>query len=120
MVTTYREMEVYQRAYAAALEIHRITLKFPKEEQFALSSQMRRASKSICANLAEGFVKSYKSSAEFKRFVLIALGSSEEMTVWLDFAKDLEYIKIDDWKKWLVEYQIVCKQLYTMIERWKD
>ena len=119
MVQTVRDMEVYQRAYKTALAIHRDTLKFPKEEQFALSSQIRRASKSICANLAEGFAKNHKSPAEFKRYCLIALGSSEEMLVWIDFAKDLEYITAQEWKTYEEQYRIVCKQISAMMDKWK-
>lgn len=120
MVKSVREMEVYQAAYQLALQLHKITLTFPKEEQFALSSQIRRASKGICANLAEGFAKNHRSAAEFKRYAAMALGSSEEMLVWLDFAKDLDYITEDEWKRLAENYTIVCKQLYTMIDRWKD
>lgn len=112
-------MEVYQRAYKVALDIHKKTLDFPKEEQFALSSQIRRASKGICANLAEGFAKNHKSSAEFKRYALIALGSAEEMLVWIDFAKDLGYIEQEIWTSYQESYTIICKQLYTLIDKWK-
>lgn len=97
-----------------------MSLDFPKEEQFALANQIRRASKSICANLAEGFAKNFKSPTEFKRYSLIALGSAEEMLVWLDFCKDLNYIDAIKWQKIKEEYEVICKQLYTMIDRWKD
>lgn len=107
IVSSYRDMEVYQRSYSLALDVHKASLDFPKAEQYALSSQMRSASKGICANLAEGFAKNHRSSAE-------------EMTVWVDFAKDLKYIDEDVWKNWLEGYRIVCKQLYTMIDKWKD
>lgn len=120
MIQSVREMEVYQRAYKSALDIHKITLKFPKEEQFALSSQIRRASKGICANLAEGFGKSHKSPAEFKRYTLIALGSSEEILVWIDFAKDLGYLDEASWQDFQKSYTVICKQLYTVIDKWKS
>ncbi|TGP25104.1 MULTISPECIES: four helix bundle protein [unclassified Mesorhizobium] len=50
-----KDLEVYRRAYAVSLEVHKATLVFPKIEQYALADQMRRSSKAICANLAEGF-----------------------------------------------------------------
>ncbi|TGV62065.1 four helix bundle protein, partial [Mesorhizobium sp. M00.F.Ca.ET.149.01.1.1] len=50
-----KDLEVYRRAYAVSLDVHRGTLVFPKIEQYALADQMRRSSKAICANLAEGF-----------------------------------------------------------------
>jgi len=120
MVKSVKDLEVYQRAYKTALNVHKYSLTFPKEEQFALSSQIRRSSKSICANLAEGFAKSYKSSAEFKRYGLIALGSSEEVLVWIDFAKDLGYLNEAVYDDLHGNYKIICKQLYVMIESWKS
>ena len=57
VVKTFKDLEVYRRAYALSLDVHRATLAFPKAEQYALGDQMRRASKSICANLAEGFAR---------------------------------------------------------------
>jgi four helix bundle protein len=72
------DMDVFGKAYRAALETHKLTLSFPKHEQFELASQLRRSSKSICANLAEGRARQQGSSAEFRRFVLIALGSTDE------------------------------------------
>ena len=60
----FEELDVFQRAYKVSLEIHRFTLTMPQIEQFDLASQIRRASKSICANLAEGFGKQSRSKAE--------------------------------------------------------
>src|SRR5262245_32936245 len=85
-------MQVFQKAYAAALETHKLSLGFPKYEQFELASQLRRSAKSICANLAEGRARQQGSSAEFRRFVLIALGSADETILWCRFAKDLGYL----------------------------
>jgi four helix bundle protein len=68
---------VFRRAYAAALEAHRAALTFPKYEQYDLASQLRRSSKSICANLMEGRGRQQGSKAEFRRFALMALGSAE-------------------------------------------
>ena len=53
-VRSFEDLEVFQRAYAVSLEVHRMSLVFPKIEQRALGDQIRRASKSICANIAEG------------------------------------------------------------------
>lgn len=120
MVKSVYDLDVYQSAYRLALELHKTALNFPKEEQFALSSQMRRASKSICANLAEGFAKSHKSPAEFRRFCLIALGSAEETKVWIDFARDLDYISVSQSDSWKTGYTTICKQLNKLIESIKS
>ena len=74
-VRSFRDLDVYQRAYRVSLDVHKVTLGFPKMEQYALANQMRRASKSICANIAEGFAKQRASPAEFRRYLMIAVGS---------------------------------------------
>ncbi len=75
-VVSFEDMEVFQRAYRVSLEIHRVSLGFPAVEQRALADQIRRASKSICANLAEGYGRQKGSKAEFARFIRMAIGSS--------------------------------------------
>src|SRR5690242_21845973 len=66
----FEDLDVFRRAYALSLEVHRASLDFPRIEQFALADQVRRASKSICANLAEGFGRQRLSKPEFRRFLL--------------------------------------------------
>jgi len=85
----FEELEVFQRAYKVSLEVHRFTQTMPAVEQFDLASQIRRASKSICANLAEGFGKQSYSKAEFKRFIQMSIGSADEMRVWIRYCRDL-------------------------------
>lgn len=103
----------------SALSLHEISKNFPKDELFGLTAQMRRSSKGICANLAEGFAKSPRSSAEFKRFVSMAVGSSQETKVWLDFAIDLGYLAEEEANRLIEQYDIISKQLYTMMDKWK-
>ena len=107
----FEELEVFQRAYKASLDIHRFTLTMPKIEQYALADQLRRASKSICANLAEGFGKQSLSKTEFRRFVLMSIGSADEVRVWLRFCLDLEYIDQKRWEHWRDEYEAIAKML---------
>ena len=82
------KLNVFRRAYALSLESHRESRGFPKWEQFELASQLRRASKSICANLVEGLGKN-QSPKETCRFIEIAIGSNDEVRLWLQYAKDL-------------------------------
>ncbi len=92
-VSSVEDLDVFRRAYAISLDLHQASLKFPKIEQFGgLADQIRRASKSICANLAEGFGKQRQSNLEFKRYLLMAIGSADEMQVWLRYCADLEYL----------------------------
>ncbi|MET3522419.1 four helix bundle protein [Mesorhizobium abyssinicae] len=104
-------MEVYKRAYAVSLEIHKATLAFPKIEQYALADQSRRSSKAICANLAEGFAKQPHSKAEFARFISMAMGSCSEVETWISYAFDLEYISKTQLDEWLRSYN----QIYGML-----
>ena len=76
---SFEDLEVFKRAYRVSLLVHRASLKFPKVEQYGLADQVRRASKSICANLAEGFAKWHGSAPEFRRYVHMAIGSADEM-----------------------------------------
>ena len=113
----FENLEVFKRAYAASLELHRQSLKFPRFEQYGLADQVRRASKGICANLAEGFAKQALSKAEFKRFLVMAIGSSDEMRVWLRYCFDLGYIDMEEWKKWRSEYQQIARMLQVLRQK---
>jgi len=69
------------------------------------------ASKSICVNLAEGFGKQRQSKAEFKRFILMSMGSADEMRVWSRYCLDLQYINDEQWKHWRDGYEAIAKML---------
>ena len=107
----FEQLEVFKRAYRTSLEIHRASLTFPKLEQYALADQIRRCSKGICANLAEGFSKSSSSKAELRRFLSMAIGSADEMRVWLRYCRDLDYVTESQWQAWRDEYEAIAKML---------
>ncbi len=79
---------------------------------------MRRASKSICANIAEGFGKQSVSKAEFRRFLLMAIGSADEMRVWSRYALDLGYIQESCSREWNDEYRNIAKMLTGLHKSW--
>ena len=108
---SFEDLEVFQRAYRLSLDVHRTSLKFPKIEQHALGEQVRRASKSVCANVAEGFGKQVHSKAEFRRFLRIAMGSADEMRVWCRYCFDLGYVDEQTWQRWRDEYQEIAMML---------
>ena len=118
-IESFEDLEVFQKAYRASLEIHRKSLEFPQNEQYGLADQLRRASKSICANVAEGFGKRSQSVAEFKRFVMMAIGSCDEMRVWLRYCLDLGYIDEGRWQAWREEYKEIAKMLQGLHRSWK-
>ena len=104
------DVKVYERSYKAALAVYRVSKRFPKEETYGLTSQIRRAATGIPLNIAEGYAKK-ESQQEFKRFIMMALGSSEEVQVLLRFAKDLGYIDEDIYKRSQTEYREISKML---------
>jgi four helix bundle protein len=117
-VASFEDLEVFRRAYAISLEVHRVSLTLPAIEQHALCDRLRRTSKSIPANLAEGFGKR-RSSNEVKRFVGMALGSADEMRVWIRYCLDLGYIDKVRWQGWRDEYQEIARMLQGLLRVWR-
>ncbi len=113
-VVSFEDLEVFQRAYRLSLEVHRRSLGFPAIEQRVLADQLRRASKSICANIAEGYGRQKRSKAEWKRFLWMAIGSCDEMRVWVRYALDLGYIEEAVWQRWRDEYQTIVRMLQSL------
>ncbi|MCE7887757.1 MAG: four helix bundle protein [Alphaproteobacteria bacterium PRO2] len=111
LIRSFEDLHVYQKAFEISLDIHRESKKFPQSEQFSLADQIRRASKSICANIAEGFGKQGGSKKDFKRYLVIALGSAHEMLVCIKYCEKLELISTEKVKLWREEYLIIIKML---------
>ena len=115
----YKDLNVYTKSYKAALAVYEMTKNDPKEERYSLTDQIRRAATSIPLNIAEGYGKK-SSQQEFKRFLEMALGSSNETQVLLDFAKDLKYIDEEQYIKASQTYDEVSRMLSGMIKRIKS
>ena len=119
-IKSFEDLEVFQRAYKASLQIHNLSLQMPKQEQFnGIADQIRRASKGICANVAEGFGKQYLSKKEFLRYLTIAIGSANEMRVWLRYAYDLGYLEESNWTYLKQEYVEIAKMLSGLHKSWQ-
>ena len=114
----YKELLVYQRGYAAARSIYRMTESYPKEERYGITDQIRRAAVSIPLNIAEGYAKK-DSQAEFGRFLDMAKGSANEVSVLIDFSRDLGYISEEVHTKATAEYEEIAKMLSTLSKRTK-
>ena len=115
----YHRLQVYQKAYEAALTIHRASLRFPQIEQYGLAQQMRGSSKSIAANIAEGMGKQ-ESPADVKRYLRIAIGSCDETRVWIEFAKDLGYIEAAEALEFDERYQEIGRMLRGVIRKYDN
>ena len=112
----YKKLKVYQKSYKLAVSIYRyVTESMPKSEQYELSSQMRRASTSIPLNIAEGYGKQ-ESRAEFKRYLMMARGSCNEMGVLLDICRDVGYMCEEHHSKYSVRYEEVSKMLSGLLK----
>jgi len=105
-------------AYKLAMEIFETTKRFPKEETYSLTDQMRRSSRSVAINIREGYAKR-KYEQVFIRHLNDSLGSSEETRGWLDFAKDCRYITKDEYKKLYDRYDEVNAMLYSLMNNWQ-
>ena len=118
-ISSFEDLEVFKRAYRASLDLHHASLQFPSiEQQHGMADQIRRASKSICANLAEGFGKQRRSGAEFKRYLLIAIGSADEMQVWLRYCADLNYMDRKACEAWRDEFRQIARMLQALYSSW--
>ena len=115
---SFRDLIVYQRSYRMALEIYKRVMSYPKEEMFGLTSQMKRASTSIPLNIAEGYGKR-ENPNEFKRFLLMSIGSCDEMRVLIDLSKDLGLIEEEEHRKYEKEYVEIGKMLTVLRRNWR-
>lgn len=115
---SYRRLIVWQKADELAFQIYKITKKFPKDEMFALVSQMRRAALSVPANIVEGYARS--SNKESKQFYNIARGSLSELEYFIDFSLRLDYISKDMHKELVVSRDEVGRLLNGFINSVKQ
>ena len=117
-ISSYRDLKAYQRSYQLGLEIHKRTREFPVQERRELGSQLRRAASSVPINIAEGYGRK-RSAEDFKRFLVIALGSCNEVSVILDFALDLGYLVREEHARWQSQYDEVGRMLNKLIQVWR-
>jgi four helix bundle protein len=90
-IRSYRELRVYQAAFEAAMQIFELTKCFPAEEKFSMTDQMRRASRSVCSNIAEAWRKR-RYQGHFVSKLSDAETEAEETRVWLQFAQRCGYL----------------------------
>jgi four helix bundle protein len=95
-VKDFHELKVWQKAHQLTMAVYRVTATFPREELYGLTSQLRRASSSIGANLAEGCGRN--GDAEFARFCSLAMGSASETEYHLLLARDLKLLNSQDYE----------------------
>jgi four helix bundle protein len=119
-VADFRALRLYQNAADAASEIFEITKRFPREEQYALTDQVRRSSRSVCANIAEAWRKR-RYPASFVSKLSDADAAAAETQAWIDITHRCDYINADVEQRMLNRYHHICAQLTLMMsspERW--
>ena len=117
MIKSFKEMEIYKRSKELLKRVYQITEKYPEKEKYNVISQLKRSILSIPLNIAEGYGR--QSKEEFKRFLRISLGSSNEVEALLEISKELGYIKEEEYKEISKENEEIGKMIYKMIEKWK-
>ena len=110
----HQKLEVWKLSFNLVKHLYELTSKFPKEEKFAITSQIRRACTSIPVNIAEGSAR--RSDKELQQFLYIALGSASELDTLLMLSKELEYITPDELKAFTNELDSVFKLLLGFIQ----
>lgn len=115
-VKDFHEQRVYQMAFEAAMEIYSLSKKWPPEERYSLTDQIRRASRSVCANIAEGWRKR-RYPASFVSKMSDADTEAGETLVWLEFALRCNHLAASDFERLSERYNHICAQLVTMINQ---
>ena len=110
----FRDLKVYQLAYRLAMDIFQESKSFPKEERYSLTDQIRRASRSVAANIAEDYRKK-RYPKMFVSKMSDADGEATETQVWLDFARDCGYLPPQVQAKLTSGYEEVGRMLGRMI-----
>ena len=119
MIKSFKDLEVHKEAFALAMDIFWRTKNFPKEEIYSLTSQIVRSSRSVSANISEGWGKrAYE--AVFKQQLVSALGSSAETEDWLDYALACGYISKGGHTVFVKKNGKVGKMLTQSYKNWKS
>jgi four helix bundle protein len=117
-IKSYRDLKVFQLSYSSAMEVFNLTERFPREEIYSLTDQIRRASRSVSSNIVEGWAKREYENI-FRRQLVDAVGSCEETKLWLKFALDCGYISPDDFKTQSDKWDEVGKMLHGLHDNWR-
>jgi len=117
MLKNYKELNVWQKSYDLCLNIYRITAKFPNEEKYGLTSQIRRSAVTIPSNIAEGYGR--KTTVDYIRMLYIAYGSVCELETQILLAGDLGFIEkgeLGTAKKYIAEIERMLKALIKSLD----
>ena len=113
LIKHFRELIVYRRAFEAAMRIYNITKTFPTEERYSLVDQIRRSSRSVCSNIAEGWRKR-RYELVFKNKITDSMQEASETQCWLEFSLACNYISTETFSELDKEYEEIIAMLNSM------
>jgi four helix bundle protein len=113
MLRSFKELRVWQRSYALCVEVYRLTNRFPREERFGLTAQIRRAAVSAPSNIAEGY--SRDTTRDYVRFLWMARGSLAELETQLMVASELQFTEQEESRKMLEGINEIQRMLNALI-----
>ena len=113
-IRTYKDLKVYKNAMDAAMSLFELTKEFPPEERYSIVDQIRRASRSVCANISEAWRKR-RYKAAFIAKLSDAEGEAAETQVWIEFSRRCKYMKDETCNELDDEYEKILGQLVKMI-----
>ena len=119
MIKSLADLEIFNLSFRFAMEIFTLTRNFPKEERYSLTDQVVRSSRSISANIAEGWGKRIYEN-EFKRHLVYAMGSVEETKTWVTFAKECNYITEEKFKQIFGGCEEIGAKIFKLYQNWKS
>ncbi len=115
---SFRDLKVWQKGHQLALTVYKATSAFPTEERYGLTTQMRRASTSIPANIAEGCGRS--GGGDFARFLQIAMGSASELEYFFLLSRDLGLLGVEEYERLAGDTIEIKRMLASLIEKVKS
>lgn len=116
MVRDFKELRVYQRAFDASMQIFELSKQWPKAEKYGLTNQIRRSSRSVCANIGEAWFKR-RYEKHFVSKLSDSTAEAAETLVWLDFAEESGYLSADESDELREEYRGVSGGLVKMMSQ---
>ncbi len=110
----YERFDAWQAAHVLTLAVYAATRRWPKEEMYGLTSQVRRAAASVSLNIAEGSAK--RGPREFRRFLDISIGSLSEVAYCLRLSRDLQYLTPDEWSPLNAQRETASRLLWRLYQ----
>jgi|SRR5207302_7667343 len=118
-IDSYKQLRVYQNAMNSAMDIYHLSKEFPREERYSLTDQVRRSSRSVCANIAEAWRKR-RYQAAFIAKLSDALSEASETQVWIDFSLRCGYVGTSVADRLDQHYNVILSQLVVMTQKSSD